>query len=170
MLWFNLSLWFIFFKPAQFFWTSYFSQTSLFGENRGRVKKMTQENFCRNILTPFSLSLSPLISLHPPYYTLPTTPYTCRFIIFFLKPYQDLNQVLTSDLLLCNPTLYPLDHQGFVANFTHICCYYNLFGSRPPNAWLILYKKKLTGLKKMNGFQKNELVSKKKNTKNKIKP
>ena len=52
---------FIFFKPVYFV------------KNRGRVKRITQQNLCPNLPTPFFPSPSPLVSLHPPYYTLPTT-------------------------------------------------------------------------------------------------
>ena len=133
-------------------------------KNRGRAKIITQEKFCSNVPTPFPLHCPPWYPSIPPYYTLSTPPYTLRCIIFLSNLTRTWTRSWTSDLFLCNLTLYPLDHQGFVANFTHIFCYYNLFGPRPPNAWLILYKK-------MSWFEKNEPVWKKwTGLKKKIKP
>ena len=90
----------------------------------------------------------PNIPPPPPYCIVPTTPYTHRYTLFFqtLPGLEPGPEPLIS-CSVCNPALYPLDHQGFVANFTHICCCYNLFGPRPPNAWLLFNKE-------MNWFEK----------------
>ena len=158
MLWFNFNLWFIFVKPVQSFWTSLVFKSVYFVKNRGRVKRIKRDNFCPNLPTPF---IPPLVSLHPLYYTIPTIPYTHRYIIFFSQTLLGLEPG-SEPPISCSVILYSIHlTTKDLLQISPIFVVINLFGPRPSTPGL----KKMNWLKKkkMNWFEKNK-------TENKIKP
>ena len=110
------------------------------------MKRITQKNYGKfsdpTSLLSFSLIWPPRYPLTipsplPPYYTLPTSPYTHRYLFNFLSPSLLGVEPLTSHFVILH-TIH-LTTEYLMQMYPYFVVIITYFGFRLPNARLILY-------------------------------